>query len=325
MLKEQSNNLELYSRKNNIIIRGIKDSNQETQQQCETAVRDFFKIKLNIPEAKVEAMPFVRCHRLKARWRVTSRDVIVRFRDFGDRETIWSRKSELNGDRNCGINEDFPRDIAYNRRKLYPIFHRARKSRMSASLKGDKLVLDGTSYTVKTLGDLEGDLHPKCFSERSDGLALAFGGILSEWHTFSNWARVEVVHDGITFPTLEHAYMYTKAVTFGDTNTAKSIMTAPDAQTAKSLSYSIKGVNKERWDGMKQGVMRGLLGIKFASGSEAAIELLATGEKRLAETGRDPFYACGMSITDRNVLDTSKWMGNVLGKLLGEIRHALRE
>ena len=96
VLKEQSNNLELYSRKNNIIIRGIKDSNQETEQQCETAVRQFFKIKLNIPEAMVEAMPFVRCHRLNARWRVTSRDVIVRFPDFGDRETIWSRKSELN-------------------------------------------------------------------------------------------------------------------------------------------------------------------------------------------------------------------------------------
>ena len=36
-----------------------------------------------------------------------------------------------------------------------------------------------------------------------------------------------------------------------------------------------------------------------------ATKLLATGNKHLFESGSD-FYACGLSITDKNVLDKSK-------------------
>ena len=67
-----------------------------------------------------------------------------------------------------------------------------------------------------------------------------------------------------------------------------------------------------------------LLGIKFAPDTELARELLSSGNKLLAETGKGKFYPCGLSIADKNILDTSKWSGNVLGKLLGKIRLALR-
>ena len=324
VLKEQSNNLEMYSRKNNLIFRGIKEEGNETHAQCEAAIRHFFKNNLKIQEETVGAMPFVRCHRLRAmRWNST-RDIIVRFRIFGDREVVWSRKSELSGDKSFGISEDFPREIASNRRKLYPIFHRAKRSKQNVSLKGDRLIISGTTYTVSTLGKLEGDLHPRSFSEVSNAKVLAFGGILSEWHPFSNWSFTDISYEGRSFITLEHAYLHEKALTFRDMETAVAIRAAPDAQTAKMLSYNIKGVDRNKWDGMKEEVMKKLLKIKFAPGSGPAKELLATGNKKLAETGRDPFYACGLSITDKQILDTSKWVGNVLGRLLSDIRQELR-
>ena len=71
--------------------------------------------------------------------------------------------------------------------------------------------------------------------------------------------------------------------------------------------------------------MEELLRIKFAPGTDRAKILLATGNKRLAETGKGDFYPCGMSITDKNILDISKWNVNALGKLLGKIRHELRD
>ena len=195
---------------------------------------------------------------------------------------------------------------------------------MNVSLKGDRMTIGGTTYTMKSLDRLQGNLHPKCFAHKSDDKALVFGGILSEWHTFSNWATVKVVHNGIVFPTLEHAYFHTQAITFGDLDSAAAILAAPNAQSVKLLSYSTRGVDKDQWNGMKQGVMKMLLKLKFSPGSDAAHELIATGNKKLAETGRNPFYACGMPITDKQVLDTSKWSGNVLGKLLCEIRDELR-
>ena len=112
------------------------------------------------------------------------------------------------------------------------------------------------------------------------------------------------------------------AVTFDDKNMASAILAAPDAEAAKRLSHMIKGIDFAKWDGMKEGIMEKLLGIKFAPDTELARELLSSGNKLLAETGK--FYPCGLSITDKNILDTSKWSGNVLGKLLGKIRLALR-
>ena len=74
-LKEQGNNIETYSRKNNIIIRGLRETENESNDQCEHMVRLFL----------------------------------------------------LSGNRQFGINEDFPREVAMNRRKLYIIYHRAKR------------------------------------------------------------------------------------------------------------------------------------------------------------------------------------------------------
>ena len=310
--------------KNNIIIRGLRETENESNDQCEHMVRLFLVNNLKIKEEDVKAIQFVRCHRLRGSKQTTVRDIIVRFRSLSDRELIWSKKHELSGNRQFGINEVFPREVAMNRRKLYIIYHRAKRMNKRVSLKGDKLFLDGTQYTVQTLGLIQDDLHPRNFCEKSNENTLVFGGTLSEWHPFSNWFPLSLRYKGIIFPSLEHAYLHEMAVTFDDKNMASAILAAPDAEAAKRLSHMIKGIDFAKWDGMKKGIMEKLLGIKFAPDTELARELLSSGNKLLAETGKGKFYPCGLSITDKNILDTSKWSGNVLGKLLGKIRLALR-
>ena len=90
------------------------------------------------------------------------------------------------------------------------------------------------------------------------------------------------------------------------------------------MSYKIQGIDQNRWDNTKECVMKKLLRIKFAPQSKPAQQLLDTGNRHLAETGKNPFYACGMSITDRHILDHTKWVGNALGTLLSEIRLELQ-
>ena len=268
-------------------------------------------------------MKFVRVHRLRAMKQNTPRSIIVRFYDFGDREVVWGQKSTLAGDSKFGISEDFPRDIAYQRRKLFPIFHAAKRANKYVTLKGDKLTIEGKTFTTKSLGELEGGLHPRNFCEKSSDDVLVFGGIYSEWHTFSNWSPCQIEHSGKSFITLEHAYLHKKATTFNDHVTAAAILASPNAAAAKSLSYSIRGFDMVKWNGLKEGVMRDLLRIKFAPGTAAAAELLATGNKKLAESGRDKFFSCGLSLTDKHILNKTKWGVNTLGRLLSDIRQDL--
>ena len=58
-LKSQTNNLETYSRRDNLKIYGIPEHNGET-----ASVRDLFVKKLQLTVHEVNDIAFVRCHRL---------------------------------------------------------------------------------------------------------------------------------------------------------------------------------------------------------------------------------------------------------------------
>ena len=76
---------------------------------------------------------------------------------------------------------------------------------------------------------------------------------------------------------------------------------------------------------VREDLMRKLLQVKFAPGSEMAARLQASGTKLLAESGKDKFFSCGMSLTQPDILDSTKWKSNVLGKLQMEIRGKLNK
>ena len=61
---------------------------------------------------------------------------------------------------------------------------------------------------------------------------------------------------------------------------------------------------------------------QIQTGSKFATKLLAAENKNLAESGRG-FYACGLTITDTNIMDKSKWSSNQLGIMLEKFRNDL--
>ena len=64
-LKQQSNKQETYSRRKNIILRGVKETENESNELCERATRLFLQNNLHLAENTVDRMQFVRCHRLR--------------------------------------------------------------------------------------------------------------------------------------------------------------------------------------------------------------------------------------------------------------------
>ena len=156
-LREQNNSFELYSRKKNLILHGITDTYHENNTTCISTVKTFFKCILKIDDMNVE-----NCHRMQQRHNQVSRDIIVRFQSMTDKDAVWAAKTLLRNT-SYGISEDFPKPIATHQRKLYPIFSQAKKKlpKGQASLKGDRLNIDGLIYTISTIDRLQGKLHHK--------------------------------------------------------------------------------------------------------------------------------------------------------------------
>ena len=292
-LKSQTNSIETYSRKDNIVFYGISEKNNESEFLCATSVRQFMMNTLKIPQDRVNKMTFVRCHRLSQRSK--NRPIIVRFRDWSDREHLWSEMKMI--PKNGGFH------ISFNRRKMLPIFLQARKTlgKQATSLKNDTLTVSGVKYTTKNLNDLPGDLSRRSFSRRANDSMLVFGGSLSEYEPLSNWGRFPVVYNNIKFLTLEHAFMHEKCICNEDVISAKAVLQAPEPYQAKQIGDKIKITDK--WTDVKSNkVMSDLPKVKFTPDSDLANELLSTGDKHLVESGRNKEYAVDYLLLTRTYL-----------------------
>ena len=117
--------------------------------------------------------------------------------------------------------------------------------------------------------------------------------------------------------------MHEKCLVNDDVIAARAFLEAQEPHQARQIGRRVKITAK--WCNAKcKSVMKNLLKNKFSEGPELAQELLATGDKQLAESGRDQFYACGMSFVNKNVLNKQSHTDkNMLGQFLMEIRRTL--
>ena len=326
-LRSQANNIESYSRRDNLIIYGIPEVKPESIAQCKNSVREFFVNHLNFTDQEATGVDFIRCHRLYTTRKNAVKPVIVRFKNSSDREKVWLRKPAIK-DRNLNICEDFPKSIAYNRRKLFPVFSKARKitgmEKSSVSIKGDVLFIRGKRYTVDNLDELDGELSMKKFNERSNDATIVIGGMYSDFHPLSNYYRSQFIFQNRKYASIEQAYQHQKALLFDDQNTAAEIMDTRDPSAAKRLSFKIKRFKEQVWNGKRYGIMLELTKRKFTQNPNLATELLATGTKNIAESGKHRFFAVGLPITHKDILNEGVWTGeSKLGAILMVVRDEL--
>ena len=309
--------METYSRRDNIIIYGIKEPSNESACLRQKAVRQLFVNQLKFTDAEAAAVPFVRCHRLYDR-RATRKPIIVRFQKFSNRERVWAKKSSIT-DSFVRLGEDFLKQISYNRRKLFPVFTKARNTidKKLVALKADNLITNGKKYTVDTLDQLTGDLNMRPFSERSNDKVLVMGGMYSNFHPLSNYCPCNLVFRKQMYSNIEQAYQHVKAVLFNDQAAATDILSSDDPAAAKRLGFNINGFKEDVWNTKRYELMLQLVKAKFDQNPELAVHLRATGKRTIAETGRHSFFANGLAITHKHVLDMKQWTSqSKLGDIL---------
>ena len=329
-LKIQNEQHENYSRKDNLIFRGIQEENSETEEKCSEKVRKLFVEKLMLDEALVNSMMFVRCHRLggKQSRDTRPRPIILRFEHFSDRKTIWGRRFKLAGT-SFSMSEHFARSVEYKRNKLYPILSKAKKSgnyNRKAYLNGDTLRINDQDYTVDDLEKLPADIHPRTLSNRTNQEYIVFGGIHSEYNFLSNYCKLKepLVVKNNCYKTVEHGFHHIKATRYKDQESALKILSAGDPAEAKYFGQSIKNFDSKDWNEVKGSVMTELLRVKFAPDSDLAAQLVMTNGKKLAEAGISKSFAIGLPLSHPQIFNRNAWTGeNILGENLMKVRAEL--
>jgi ribA/ribD-fused uncharacterized protein len=132
-----------------------------------------------------------------------------------------------------------------------------------------------------------------------------------EFRFLSNFWPAEVVFEGVTYPTVEHAYQSAK--TF-DMTERRRIAALPTPEEAKRAGRALK--LRDDWDRAKFDVMEQCVRYKFTHHADLRRQLLATGDRYLEEgnTWNDRIWGVYQGQGD-----------NRLGKILMQVRAELQK
>lgn len=139
---------------------------------------------------------------------------------------------------------------------------------------------------------------------------------------FSNFWRTSFEKDGEIFSSSEQAFMYAKALRFGDLGAAERILQTEAPAEAKRIGRQVKGFREDIWSAEAPKAMYDILYAKFLQDEECKQTLKASCWGLLVEASpRDTLWGVGYAINNPKVYQPSEWRGkNQLGLILTELR-----
>lgn len=142
----------------------------------------------------------------------------------------------------------------------------------------------------------------------------------------SNWYSSHFLVNDNKFTSMEQYMMYKKAVIFNDEKIANEILSITDVAEIKRLGRMVSGYNDGIWNGLRQIIIYEGLIEKFIQNDTLREKLLETQDAILAECAvKDCIWGIGLSMTDDNRFEMSKWRGqNLLGYSLMMVREKIK-
>ncbi|KAK4884836.1 hypothetical protein RN001_001107 [Aquatica leii] len=142
--------LEREVRKKNIVIKGIKDNEQENEKETQEKVNAVIQktgINFNITEELDEARRIGKYNEGK------TRPIMIKLMKESTKMNILKNAKTLRGT-DIWIDEDYPKEVQEERRRLIPYMKEARNKGYKALIRYDKLIINNETYRTK---DLEKD------------------------------------------------------------------------------------------------------------------------------------------------------------------------
>ena len=168
----------------------------------------------------------------------------------------------------------------------------------------DKLIINGTSFSVNDIHSLPLDLAAYKAAEKSNETHLVFAGELSP---YSNLHKSPFTINGQLYHSSEQWIQYQKALGFGDSYTANLILQCETALDCNRLSYQIKGVDNNKWKSDSYELCFDGVRENFLQNPSLLSLLKTTSPKVLAEVMMDWLWGTGINLRDTCALDMEKW------------------
>ena len=150
---------------------------------------------------------------------------------------------------------------------------------------------------------------------------------LNDNRFLSNMYEAQIQVEGVTFPTVEHYFQWSKAKQFGDASTQAKILKSASPKSAKAYGKKVAPFDPAVWGDMAVRVMTTAVKAKFMQHPDLLKKLRETGDRPLAEADpRGKFWGIGTSAETSKAKNPAQWPGkNMMGKILTDLRTELKE
>lgn len=188
-----------------------------------------------------------------------------------------------------------------------------------ASIEAGGLKLDNRLYTPDQLNDLPPNCHPEIVQIiKTDKGGLAFAG---QWAYLWNMYPVNFIYENVLYTSVEQCYQFIRAQAHGDTITAKKMFLSTDPFACKKLNSSIS--NNKEWLDSQLDTLYKSCECKFSQNSHLEAKLIETGDCKLLEATKDPFWGINAGLKAKATLDQTASGENHFGEILQKLRSHL--
>jgi ribA/ribD-fused uncharacterized protein len=162
-------------------------------------------------------------------------------------------------------------------------------------------------------------IHRQYDVTETDQFALFYGG------PFSNFAPTPFEMDGLMFNTSEQAFMYRKAMAFGDDATARKILASTLPAKQKAFGRQVIGFDPEVWSNQSMSHMYDACYAKFSQNANYKELLFKFMHLEFVEASEfDRIWGIGLWANDERAYDRETWQGeNRLGLVLNQVATTL--
>lgn len=163
---------------------------------------------------------------------------------------------------------------------------------------------------------------------------FTFKDVFSNWYMSPIWYTGPFSKEKIKFECVEQYMMWAKAWFFEDnliaeaiTNKSMKHVGEKDQAYYKRMGRAVRNFDSDKWDEVKEGLVKHGLRLKFTPGTNAHKKLMSYPGKTFVEASPyDAIYGIKMGMWDQGVEDPANWKGeNLLGKWITDIRDEFEE
>jgi hypothetical protein len=234
---------------------------------------------------------------------------------------IWRARSNLKGSP-FHIEEDQPVEVEERRYRLLPIYNKAitlpnYKSR--TFINGDRLTINGITYTVDNLHTLPKDLDPRYLATRTEGDTTIFFSINSP---LSNHHPAQMSVDNVTYSCNEQFYFAKRAELMGDEEIQEKVMLQKNPREMLKYGRRAKNHHPELdLEKAEESIMARGIKEKFTQNEHLKTFLLETGQNFLGESSKaNARWGTGLHLHHKDCFNRNRWAKNTLGELLKKQR-----